>query len=161
MAALSLLILRTTLALVLVAHGGHVLFGLFAGDNVGPGGLSHTAEYFDSLGLGPGFVMAVVAGGMLFGGGLLVGAGWLTRWAALGLIGYLAITIWKDHARWGLFLNWTLDPTRGHGFEFSLLLVGGLLSLVFVGGGDWSIDGLRAKGAASRAAGRARLRGRG
>lgn len=159
-AALSLVILRVTLAVVLVAHGAHIVFGAFAGDAVGSGGLSQTAAYFDGIGLAPGFLMAVLAGGIQLMGGLLVGAGWLTRWAALGVIGYLALTVWKDHARWGFFLNWVLDPTRGHGLEFSLVLTGALLTLVFAGGGDWSIDGLRAQTAASRAAGRARLRGR-
>jgi putative oxidoreductase len=161
MAATSLLILRATLAVVLVTHGAHILFGVFASDGVGPGGLSRTAEYFDRLGLSPGFLMALLAGGIQFVGGLLVGAGWLTRWAALGVVGYLVIAVWKDHARWGFFLNWMLDPTRGHGLEFSLMLMGALISLVVAGGGDWSLDGLRAQSAASRAAGRARLRGRG
>jgi putative oxidoreductase len=160
MAALSLAILRVTLAVVLVAHGAHILFGAFGGAGVGSGGLSQTAEYYEGVGLAPGFMMAVLAGGIQFVGGLLVGAGWLTRWAALGLVGHLVIAIWQDQARWGFFLNWTLDPTRGHGYEFSFLLLGALLSLVFVGAGDWSIDGLRAQSAASRAAGRARLRGR-
>jgi putative oxidoreductase len=104
--------------------------------------------------------MAVLAGALQLVAGVLIGAGWLTRWAALGLGGYLLIAIWKDQARWGFFLNWALDPTRGHGYEFSLLLLGGLLCLAFAGGGEWSIDGLRAETAASRAAGRARLRGR-
>jgi uncharacterized membrane protein YphA (DoxX/SURF4 family) len=55
-------------------------------------------------------------------------------------------------------MNWTGAADRGHGIEFSLLLVGGLLCLVFAGAGDWSIDGQRANDAASRAAGRARVR---
>jgi putative oxidoreductase len=160
MVAASLAILRVTLAVVLVAHGAHILFGAFAGAAVGAGGLSQTAAYFDGIGLAPGFFMALLAGGIQLIGGLLVGAGWLTRWVALSLIGYLLLTVWKDHARWGFFINWVLDPTRGHGFEFAFVLIGALLCLVFAGGGDWSIDGLRAQTAASRAAGRARRRGR-
>jgi putative oxidoreductase len=160
MSALSLAILRVTLAVVLVIHGAHMLFGVFAGAAVGAGGLSQTAAYFDGIGLAPGFLMAVLAGGIQLLGGLLVGAGWLTRWASLGVIGYLCLIVWKDHARWGFFVNWVMDPTRGHGFEFALVLIGALLCLVFGGAGEWSIDGLRAETAASRAAGRARLRGR-
>ncbi len=161
MAAIGLVILRLTVAVVCVAHGANVLFGALAGSGLAAGGLAQTAAYFDGIGLAPGFFMAILAGVIQFAGGLLVGAGWLTRWAALSIVGYLCLTVWKDHARWGFFLNWVLDPTRGHGYEFALVLMGGLLCLVFAGGGDWSIDGLRAKTAASRAAGRARLRGRG
>ncbi len=161
MVAPSLAILRVTLALVLVAHGANTLFGAFAGPGIGPGGLSQAAAYFDGIGLEPGFLMALLAGGIQLIGGTLVGVGWLTRWAALGIMGYLGIAVWKDYARWGFFLNWVLDPTRGHGFEYSLVLAGALLCLVFAGGGDWSLDGLRSKSAASRAAGRARVRGRG
>jgi putative oxidoreductase len=159
MAALGLVLLRVTLAVVLVAHGAHILFGAFAGSAIGAGGLSQSAAYFDGVGLKPGFLMALVAGGIQLTGGLLVGAGWLTRWASLSVIGYLCLAVWKDHARWGFFINWVLDPTRGHGFEFAFLMAGALLCLVFAGAGEWSIDGLRAQTAASRAAGRARLRG--
>jgi len=160
MTALGLAILRVTLAVVLVAHGAHILFGAFAGSAVGAGGLSQSAAYFDGIGLSPGFLMALLAGGIQFLGGVLVAAGWLTRWAALSVIGYLCLAVWKDHARWGFFINWIRDPTWGHGFEFSFALAGALLCLVFAGAGEWSIDGLRAQTAASRAAGRARLRGR-
>ena len=91
-------------------------------------------------------------------GGLLVGLGLLTRWAALTVVAFLAMALWKDHARWGFFLNWVNDPTRGQGMEFSLLLIGGLAALALAGAGDWSLDGRRASTAATRAAGRARLR---
>jgi putative oxidoreductase len=160
MRAVGLVILRATLAVVLAVHGAHVLFGLFGGAGQGPGGLTPTATYFDGVGMSPGYLMAVLAGGIQLIAGVLIGAGWLTRWAALGAVGYLLILIWKDQARWGFFLNWTLDPTRGHGYEHSVLLIGALVCLAFTGGGAWSIDGLRAESAATRAAGRARLRGR-
>jgi uncharacterized membrane protein YphA (DoxX/SURF4 family) len=68
--------------------------------------------------------------------------------------------LFRDSARWGFFLNWRLDPTRGHGMEFSLLLIGGLACLCVTGAGRWSIDGVRSRSAAARAAGRARLRAR-
>jgi putative oxidoreductase len=160
MAAIGLVILRLALAVVLLGHGAHILFGLFGGAGVGPGGLAAASARFDAVGLSPGFLMAIVAGGLQFAGGLLVGTGWLTRWASIGAVGYLAIVIWKDYARWGFFLNWTLDPTRGHGYEFAFLQMGALVALACTGAGEWSIDGLRAQSASARAAGRARLRGR-
>jgi uncharacterized membrane protein YphA (DoxX/SURF4 family) len=42
--------------------------------------------------------------------------------------------------------------------EFSILMIGALTALALSGAGDWSIDGRRATTAATRAAGRARLR---
>jgi len=155
---IGLLVLRLTLAALLIAHGAHRLFGLFAGPGIGAGGLSHTATYFSSMGGGAGLALAGLTGVIQLAAGLLLIVGFLTRMASLAAIGYLAIEMWKLQWRWGFFMNWTGAADRGHGIEFSLLLVGGLLCLVFAGAGDWSIDGQRANDAASRAAGRARVR---
>jgi putative oxidoreductase len=160
MAALGVLVLRLTLATVLAAHGAHKLFGAFSGAAVGPGGLASTAEHFQQLGLEPGLILAVLAGVIQFFGGLLIGLGLLTRPAAIAAAGYYTIEIWKDSARWGFFLNWAGDATRGHGFEFALLVIGGLVCLILAGAGEWSVDGRRARTAASRALGRSRLRSR-
>jgi len=160
MVALGLVVLRLTVAAALLAHGAHQLLGLFPGPGVGPGGVSATAAYLSALGLEPALPVAVVMSLIQVVGGLLIGLGLLTRWAAAAAIGYLAIGIWKDHWRWGFFLNWVHDPGRGHGIEYSAVLAGALLCLLLAGGGDFSIDGRRAKSVASRASARARLRSR-
>jgi putative oxidoreductase len=160
MPGLGLLVLRLTLAVILVAHGAHQTFDAFGSDGVGAGGFTHTAAYYSALGLEPGYVLAVCAGLIQLFGGMLIAIGYLTRWVGIAVIGYHAIAIWKDHARWGFFLNWVGDKTRGQGMEFSILVIGAVLCLVLGGAGKWSIDGYRAEGAAARAAGRARLRGR-
>jgi uncharacterized membrane protein YphA (DoxX/SURF4 family) len=145
------------LGVALVTHGAHGLFGVFAGPNVGPGGLSQVTSYMAALGLTPAFGVAVTDGVIRLGGGLLVGAGWLTRAASAVVATYLFLMLFRDNARWGLFLNWTLDPARGHGMEFSLVLIGGLLCLTLPGAGAWSIDGVRSRAGAERAAGHPRL----
>jgi putative oxidoreductase len=160
MPALGLVVLRLTLATALLAHGGHQLFGLFAGPGVGPGGLSAMAAHYSGLGLEPGLPVAVFAGLIQVIGGLLIGVGLLTRWASAAVIGYLAIEVWKDQWRWGFFLNWAHDAGQGHGVENSLLLGGAALCLLLCGGGEFSIDGRRARSAASRESARARLRTR-
>jgi len=160
MTGLGLTVLRVTLAVVFVAHGAHKLFGLWGGPNVGPGGVTATAEYLTRIGLGPGTVMAVLAGVIQLAGGTLLGAGLLTRWASAALLGYVAIGIWKEHARWGFFLNWVGEHGRGNGIEYSVVLAGALVCLILAGGGRWSLDGRRAANAESRAMGRARLRNR-
>lgn len=160
MVGLGLLVLRLVLATVLIAHGSHTLFGVFAGAGVGPGGLTHAAAALAALGLPSPFLLALAGGLLQFGGGLLLGIGYFTRAAAVALGVFYLAAIWVDAARWGFFLNWTNDPTRGHGMEYAIMMVGTLASLVLSGAGEWSLDGRRARSAATRAAGRARLRDR-
>jgi putative oxidoreductase len=40
----------------------------------------------------------------------------------------------------GFFLNWTNDPSKGHGIEYNVALVGSALALMFLGGGRLSVD---------------------
>jgi putative oxidoreductase len=159
MTDVGLVILRVALACVFVAHGMHKLFAFWAGPGVGPGGLTATAEYLTSLGIEAGTVMAVLAGGVQLAAGALVGVGLLTRGAAAALVIYVLIGIWKEHLRWGFFLNWVGATGRGNGIEYSLVLLGALFCLILAGAGQWSLDGRRAERAASRAMGRARTRG--
>ena len=160
MLALGLTAIRLTLSVVFVLHGAHILFGFWSGPAVGPGGLTLTAEQFTRAGIEPGFLMALLAGLIQFVGGLLIGLGALTRFAAAAALGYVLLAAWKQHLMWGFFLNWTNDATRGQGLELSIALAGGLVCLLLTGAGDFSIDGLRVSRAQSRAAGRARLRSR-
>jgi uncharacterized membrane protein YphA (DoxX/SURF4 family) len=157
MLGLGLVLMRLVLATILVAHGSHMLFGAFATDGAGPGGLTHTTAYFAGLGLTPALVFALLAGGARFLGGLLIGLGYFTRLVSGALVIVDGLEIWKDSARWGFFLNWAGDPTRGHGMEYALMLAGALACLIFAGAGEWSLDGWRAGTAQARAAGRARL----
>ena len=161
MTSAGLLVLRLVLAVVLVAHGGHVLFGLGAGGGLGPGGLDQAAARFGRAGLEPGFPIAVIVGLAQFAGGILIAMGLLVRWASVAVAALIGLVMWKEQAPWGWFLNWTGDPTRGHGMEWSLMMIGLLAALALAGPGDWSFDGSRSRKAASRAAGRARLRGHG
>lgn len=155
-----LAVLRLALACVFLAHGMHKLFGYWSGPGVGPGGLRATAEHLANVGFPGGTALAVVAGVVQLAGGALVGVGLLTRWAASAVLGYVIIGIWKEHFRWGFFLNWAGEPGRGNGLEYSIVLVGALVCLILAGSGRWSFDGRRAARAESRAMGRARIRGR-
>lgn len=160
MPALGLLVLRLTLAVVLVAHGSNILFGAFAGSGIGHGGLTTTAAHYQALGLALPYPLAVLAGLIQLIGGVLIAVGLLTRWAGVAVATMLAVDAWKDNYRWGFFLNWLMDPGRGHGVEYAVLFGGGLLCLIVGGAGAWSLDGRRSNSAAARAASRARLRTR-
>ncbi len=160
MNGLGLMALRLVLAAVFIAHGANKLFGLWAGPGIGVGGPQTTAQLFTAVGLEPNFPLAVLVGGVELLGGFLLAIGWFTRVAASTLIIVMGVIIWKMHAQWGFFLNWMAAPERGQGVEFHVVLIGALLCLTLAGAGEWSIDGTREKSAASRAAGRARLRGK-
>jgi putative oxidoreductase len=159
MNSVGLLLLRFALAAVSIAHGSHMLFGMFGGvgSGVGPGGLTETAVQFTRVGL-PGSSMAVLAGSAELLGGVLIGVGYLTRWAAFALAAFTALLAWKSQWPVGFFLNWVGEPGRGHGIEFSIVLLAGFLCLALSGGGDYSIDGRKRKRQTYAAAGRARLR---
>src|SRR3989454_8248562 len=49
--------------------------------------------------------------------------GLLARPVALALIAVMLVAIKKVHARHGFFLNWSLVPAQGHGYEFNLALI--------------------------------------
>ena len=156
MTAVGLLVLRLVVASVLIAHGAHDLFGSF-GEG---GGLPASAAYFTRIGFTQGYVIALVAGLLQFVGGMLIAIGLLSRWISLALIGFYGLLVWKEHAKWGFFLNWTNDQTRGHGMEFAVLMSGVLVCLIIAGAGEWSLDGRRCATRATARAGRARIRNR-
>ena len=104
--------------------------------------------------------IALVAGLLQFVGGMLLAIGLLSRWISVALIGFYGLLVWKEHAKWGFFLNWNNDQTRGHGMEFAVLMCGVLVCLIIAGAGEWSLDGRRAQSRESRIAGRARIRNR-
>ena len=157
---LGLVALRLVLAVVFIAHGANKLFGLWAGPGIGVGGPDMTAQFFATVGLEPNFPLAVAVGAIELLGGILLALGWFTRIAAPALIIVMGVAIWKIHYQWGFFLNWVGAPDRGHGMELNIVLIGALLCLALAGAGEWSIDGTREKSAQSRAAGKARLRGK-
>ena len=158
MTAAGPLVLRFVLAVLLAVHACHWLFGAFAGPALGAGGLAATTTYFAATGMSFAFPFVLTTGIVKLIGSFLLFAGFFTRTASLVLIAFELVRVVLIEARWGFFLNWSLDPARGHGLEHSFLILGVLVSLVFTGAGVWSLDGLRARTDEARAAGRARIR---
>jgi putative oxidoreductase len=138
-------VLRLAVGTIFVAHGAQILFGIWGGP-----GLSGTAQFMGTLGLGPGMVLAVLVGLVELAGGLMLILGALTLFAALALAVTMGVAIWKVHLANGFFL-----PT---GYEYNVVLLGALISLMLAGPGAFSIDGRRARSAEAEAYGRARLR---
>lgn len=145
--------LRLAIGGVFLAHGAQKLFGVWGGP-----GLSGTSAFLGSLGLPAPFVFAILVALAETGGGLLIVLGAYTIFAAAALIIDMGVAIWKVHYANGFFINWTLAPGVGHGTEFNLVLVAGLLCLMIMGPGVLSVDRARQRAAEEEAAGRARLR---
>ncbi len=139
-------VLRFVVGLVFIAHGAQKLFGVWGG-----GGLSGTAAGFGQMGLEPAYALAVIAGLVEFGGGILLVLGAFTLPAALLLILQMLVAIWKVHLANGFFLS-------ANGFEYNLTLIAALACLMLTGPGALSFDARQASHAAAAAAGRARLR---
>ena len=146
-------VLRIVVGLTFAAHGMQKLFGVWDGP-----GLGATGTHFDTIGLSPGYPLAVAVAITESAGGLLLVLGALTRYAALALTVVMLGAIWKVHLAHGFFVNWAMTPGRGHGIEFNLVLIAALVCIALGGPGPFSVDERRARSAEAYAAGRARLR---
>jgi putative oxidoreductase len=122
------LVVRIPLAVIFIAHGAQKLFGWFGGY-----GLGGTAQYMDSIGLSPGIVLASLAGGAEFFGGLALLLGLLVRPAAVALAFTMLVAIFSVHISKGLFLS-------NGGFEYGLALLAVTAALVISGAGRFSLD---------------------
>ena len=127
-AGYGLTVLRIFVGIIFAAHGSQKLFGWFGG-----GGLAGTAQWMESIGLAPGTLMAALAGGTEFLGGLALIVGLLARPAALGLTFTLLVAIFSVHIHNGLFM-------ANNGYEFALALLGGTVAVLLEGAGKLSID---------------------
>jgi putative oxidoreductase len=154
MSGWGLTVLRVAVGLVFMGHGAQKLFGAFGGD-----GLTGTAAYFTHLGLAPAYPIAVVWALVEFVCGALIFLGAWTRWAAIPPAIVMAVAIWKAHLANGFFINWTLAPGLGHGYEFNLILIAACVCLSLAGAGELSVDRFLHRSAESALAGRQRIRG--
>lgn len=127
-AGLGALVLRIPVGLVLAAHGAQKLFGWFGGY-----GLEGTGQWLASIGLEPGYLMAIMAGSAEFFGGIALAVGLLTRPAALVTAFAMLVAIFSVHIGNGFFL-------ATNGYEYALTLFAATSALVFSGAGRLSLD---------------------
>lgn len=122
------LALRLPIGIIFMAHGAQKLFGWFGGY-----GLEGTGQWMDSIGLGPGFLMALLAGSSEFFGGLLLLIGLAVRPVAAVLAFTMLVAIFTVHFSNGLFMS-------NNGYEFGLALLAASVSLAISGAGRLSVD---------------------
>lgn len=120
--------IRLGAGIIFTAHGAQKLFGWFGGY-----GLEGTAGWMESIGLGPGTLMAALAGGAEFFGGLLLIAGLLVRPTAVVLAVTMLVAIFTVHLQNGLFMS-------NGGYEFALALLVISAGLAIRGAGSLSLD---------------------
>ena len=129
-AGFAALALRIPTGIIFIAHGAQKLFGLFGGY-----GLEGTGQWMASIGLAPGYQMALLAGSAEFFGGIALLLGLLIRPTALMLSITMLVAIFSVHFVNGLFMS-------NNGYEFALALLVISISLVFSGAGKLSLDNL-------------------
>lgn len=132
-AGYSALALRIPVGIIFMAHGAQKLFGWFGGY-----GLEGTGGWMESIGLVPGFLMALMAGSAEFFGGLFILLGLLTRPAAAALAFTMVVAIFSVHFANGLFMS-------NNGYEFGLALLAATVSLAISGAGKVSADDVLVK----------------
>ncbi|HAC27249.1 MULTISPECIES: DoxX family protein [Marinobacter] len=124
------LVLRVPVGLILAAHGAQKLFGWFGGY-----GLEGTGQWLASIGLEPGYLMALLAGGAEFFGGLALVLGLLTRPAAVVAAFTMLVAIFAVHIGNGLFM-------ANNGYEYALTLFAATVALAIQGAGRFAVDNL-------------------
>ena len=122
------LALRIPAGIIFAAHGAQKLFGSFGGY-----GLEGTGQWMASIGLEPGYLMAMAAGGAEFFGGIALLLGLLTRPAAVVLAFTMLVAHFTVHFSNGLFMS-------NNGYEFGLALFSISVALAFNGAGAFSFD---------------------
>ncbi|MEX6502819.1 DoxX family protein [Pseudomonas zhanjiangensis] len=127
-AGYGLTILRLIAGLTFAAHGAQKLFGWFGGY-----GLAGVGQWMESIGLAPGYLMALLAGSAEFFGGLALIVGLLARPAAAVLALTMLVAIASVHLANGFFMS-------NNGYEFALALLAISLAVVFEGAGRLSLD---------------------
>lgn len=120
--------LRLIAGILFTAHGAQKLFAWFGGY-----GLEGTGQWMESIGLTPGYVMALMAGSAEFFGGLLLIIGFITRPTSFILAITMVVAILTVHIDNGIFMS-------NNGYEFGLSLLAITIALFIQGGGKYSID---------------------
>lgn len=123
-----LTVLRVVVGLTFMAHGSQKLFGWFGGY-----GLAGVGQWMESIGLTPGYLMALLAGSGEFFGGLALVIGLLVRPAAVVLAVVSLVAMFSVHWVNGFFIT-------NNGFEYALALLTANVALLIDGAGKLSLD---------------------
>ena len=127
------------MGITIFPHGAQKLLGVFGGY-----GFSGTMGFFTNQMHVP-YIMGILVILLEFFGSLFLIFGFLTRLFALGFIGIYIGAIYLIHAANGFFMNWGMQPNKGEGWEFFILLFGLAIISLILGGGKASVDAILTK----------------
>lgn len=120
--------LRVALGLIFIVHGYPKLFKDFKG----------TAKFLEGISFKPGAFWALVLGVAEFFGGLAILFGLGTRIVAGVLIISMVVATLVKIVKW----KTPFSTMSGMGWEFDLLILAGLITLLFLGSGEWALNQL-------------------
>lgn len=121
------LLLRIIVGLTMVAHGYNHVWG--------GGGLAGTARWFESLGMRPAKVHAMLSGAGEMAAGLALAIGFLTPLAAAFVVGTMAVAGVTAHRKNGFFVF-------KDGYEYVVMIAAVCLAIGMLGPGTVSVDRL-------------------
>ncbi|MCW2916820.1 MAG: hypothetical protein JWN52_4888 [Actinomycetia bacterium] len=124
---LAAVLLRLTLGGTMIAHGWNHAFG--------GGGLPGTARWFESIGIRPGRLHALLATMTEVGAGVMLLLGLGNALAAAGVVGVMLVALVSNHLKNGFFI---FRP--GEGYEYVLMITISALALAALGPGRISLD---------------------
>lgn len=127
------LIIRLTLAVIILPHGLQLLLGWFGGN-----GFTSSMNFFTST-VGLPWIIAFLVIALQSAGAILILAGLAARVVALAMMILFTGMILTAHLEHGFFMNWS-GTQKGEGFEFHLLVISLAFLLALNGAGKYSID---------------------
>ncbi len=120
---LAMLLVRVVIGVTLALHGVQKVRG----------GLDGVANWFDGMGMRPGWIHARFAAFGEIAAGVCLATGLLTTFAALGFVGLMSVAGWTDHRGKGFFI-------LKQGWEYVMVLAVVAVTIAMLGPGEWSVD---------------------
>lgn len=116
---------RVLVGLTFASHGWAKMFR--------GGRIAGTAGWFDSIGMRPGRVHAMMASITEMASGILLALGLLTPFAAAAIVGVMVVAGWTVHRSSGFFIV-------SGGWEYTFIVALMAVAIAGLGPGDWSVD---------------------
>ncbi|MEQ2527352.1 DoxX family protein [Bacillaceae bacterium CLA-AA-H227] len=128
MVDIGLLLIRLVIGILFIGHGTQKLFGWFGGN-----GLEGTGGWFESIGIKPGYSMALLAGLVEVLGGILFAVGLVTPIAGIMIAATMVVSIAKVHGANGVW-------AQANGYEYNLTLLAVAIGIALIGPGQYALD---------------------